>query len=254
MEREMNYIGSKIVTRPIGVVIASTIGIALGITSTIQTVFSLFLIPIATEFDTTRSSVSAVLLLIAFANALIYPLIGRLADQLGARIIILSGLVLFSVSVALTSQVQSLMHLYIAYSMIGISGSVLGPILFTKIISGWFDRGRGLFLGIIGGVGNGVGSALMPIYVFMLLSSYGWRIAYQGIAMLILAVGFPILFCLLRDPPSGVSNPQAKAIANLDGLTFKESFQTKTFWWLLGSISACTGCLMAVFTHIIPIL
>ena len=98
----MNYIGSKIVTRPIGVVIASTIGIALGITSTIQTVFSLFLIPIATEFDTTRSSVSAVLLLIAFANALIYPLIGRLADQLGARIIILSGLVLFSVSVALT--------------------------------------------------------------------------------------------------------------------------------------------------------
>ena len=254
MEREMNYIGSKIVTRPFGVVIASTIGIALGITSTIQTVFSLFLIPIATEFDTTRSSVSAVLLLIAFANALIYPLIGRLADQLGARIIILSGLVLFSVSVALTSQVQSLMHLYIAYSMIGISGSVLGPILFTKIISGWFDRGRGLFLGIIGGVGNGVGSALMPIYVFMLLSSYGWRIAYQGIAMLILAVGFPILFCLLRDPPSGVSNPQAKAIANLDGLTFKESCQTKTFWWLLGSISACTGCLMAVFTHIIPIL
>ena len=145
--------GEGFLSRSTGVVFASTVGIALGLTSTVQTVFSLFLVPISNEFETSRSSVSAVLLLIALSNALIYPLIGRFADRFGARIIIMTGLLIFVLSVACASLVQSLIHLYAVYFMIGVSGSVLGPILFTKIIAGWFDNNRGFYLGVIGGVG-----------------------------------------------------------------------------------------------------
>lgn len=256
----MASFGEGFLSRSTGVVFASTVGIALGITSTVQTVFSLFLVPISLEFETSRSSVSAVLLLIALSNALIYPLIGRLADRFGARIIIMTGLFIFVISVACASLVKNLMHLYAVYTMIGLSGSVLGPILFTKIIAGWFDNSRGFYLGIIGGVGNGIGSALMPIYVFILMSDYGWRFAYQGIALLILFIGFPVLYILLRDPPDSTEASTDTEVSDAEstieptGLTLSQSRQTRIFWMLLLSISLCTGCLMAVFTHVIPIL
>ena len=256
----MASFGEGFLSRSTGVVFACTVGIALGLTSTVQTVFSLFLVPISNEFETSRSSVSAVLLLIALSNALVYPLIGRLADRFGARIIIMTGLLIFVLSVACASLVQSLIHLYVVYFMIGVSGSVLGPILFTKIIAGWFDNNRGFYLGVIGGVGNGIGSTLMPIFVFMLMSDHGWRFAYQGIALLILIIGFPVLYSLLRDPPDSIKALTDSKVSDAEdatdrtGLTLSQSRQTKTFWLLLVSISLCTGCLMAVFTHIIPIL
>ena len=256
----MASFGEGFLSRSTGVVFACTVGIALGLTSTVQTVFSLFLVPISNEFETSRSSVSAVLLLIALSNALVYPLIGRLADRFGARIIIMTGLLIFVLSVACASLVKSLIHLYVVYFMIGVSGSVLGPILFTKIIAGWFDNNRGFYLGVIGGVGNGIGSTLMPIFVFMLMSDHGWRFAYQGIALLILIIGFPVLYSLLRDPPDSIKALTDSKVSDAEdttdrtGLTLSQSRQTKTFWLLLVSISLCTGCLMAVFTHIIPIL
>jgi MFS family permease len=253
---------SFLVSRQAGVVMASTVGIAVGITSTVSTVFSLFLVPISTEFNVPRASVSAVLILIGVANALVYPVIGRLADRSGARVIVLSGLLLFVISIALASMVEGLFQLYVVYALIGLSGSVLGPILFTKIIAGWFDRSRGFFMGVIGGVGNGVGSAIMPVYVFMLISDYGWRVAYQGVAGLVFTIGFPVVFFLLRDPPA-VSTTQKPsrghresmlAEKELPGLTFLQARATVPFWLLLISISLCSGCLLAVFIHIIPVL
>jgi MFS family permease len=253
-EKNMTKIPSRLFSRPSAVVVASTIGISLGITSTVSTVFSLFLVPISTEFGAARSSVSVVLVLIAIANALMFPIIGRLADRYSARLIIVWGLLFFVLSIGSVSKVQSLTDLYIAYSVIGITGSVLGPILFSKIIAGWFDKNRGLFLGVIGGVGNGVGSALMPIYVFILMSNVGWRGAYQGIAALIFILGVPTVIFLLRDPPKKALSSQRNQPKKLHGFTLREARATPTFWWVLVSISLYSGCLLGVFIHVIPIL
>ena len=84
-----------------------------------------------------------------------YPLVGKLADRIGARLILVNGIVLFSASLFLTSKIENVLQLYLVYGLMGMSGSVLGPILFTKIIAGWFDAKRGFFLGFVGGVGNG---------------------------------------------------------------------------------------------------
>ena len=195
-----------VLSPPVGVVAASSIGVTLGLTSTVTTVFSLFLVPLSEEFGVPRASVSMVLLIVALANALVYPIVGRLGDLVGARRVILIGLMIFVVSLAATSRVQNLTQLYVAYAVMGISGSVLGPILFTKIIAGWFEQTRGFFLGFVGGVGNGVGSTLMPIYVLMVMSDGGWRSAYQGLSLIVLVLGVPFIFFLLRDPPHADQN------------------------------------------------
>ncbi len=251
----------KVFTRRGGIVFASVMGTFVNPTPTVNTVFSLFLIPIATEFHWPRSSVSAALLVVAVTSALSYPLIGRLADRYGVRPIVLIGNVLFAASVALLAFTRdSHVQFYLTYALVGMTGATLGPILFTKVIAGWFDETRGFFLGVMGGVGNGAGATFMPIYVHWLITAYGWRGAYAGIGLAIFVIGFPILLALLRDPPqdkASVSAPKAAAAEAArpeEGLTLDEAWRTGTFWMILIAIALGAGSVTAVFTHVVPIL
>ncbi len=247
----------KLFSRPAGVVFASTIGTAIGITSTIVAILGLVLVPIADEFNLPRSSISLVFFILAICSALIYPVIGTLADKYGARVVILTGHLLFVASLFGVSLARNISEFYLAFVFIGLSGSVLGPILFTKIIAGWFDRFRGFFLGIISGVGYGVGSTLMPIFAVLVLSGHDWRTTYQAIALLVLVIGFPALFFFLRNPPDPLppkTHMRLKGVAEIPGLTLGQAVKTRAFWMVMLAIAICSGCMLAVFTHIVPIL
>lgn len=246
---------SKLFTRPTGVVFACTVGNAVSVTPMVYTVFGLFLIPISSEFDWSRAAVSFVLFIIAVAGAISYPIVGRLIDRYGARPVILTGNVLFAASVASVSLVEaSRFQFYFVYALIGISAAIPSSVMFTKVIAGWFDRRRGLFLGIAGGLGNGVGAALSPLFVFALISSYGWRAGFQGIGAAIILVGFPVLYLLLRDPPRDVSRSATEHLEKTAGLTLAEALKTPTFWIILAAIALGAGCMTAIFAHVVPML
>ena len=242
-------------TRPAGVVVACTVGNGVSVTPMVYTVFGLFLIPISTEFDWSRSAVSFVLFIIAIAGAISYPIVGRLIDRYGARPVILTGNVLFAVSVASVSLVEaSRAQFYTAYALIGISAAIPSSVMFTKVIAGWFDQRRGLFLGIAGGLGNGIGAALSPLFVYALISSYGWRAGFQGIGAAIILIGFPVLYLLLRDPPRDVSRSAAEHLEKTAGLSLTEALKTSTFWIILAAIALGAGCMTAIFAHVVPML
>jgi len=246
---------SKLFTRPTGVVFACTVGNAVSVTPMVYTVFGLFLIPISSEFDWSRAAVSFVLFIIAVTGAISYPIVGRLIDRYGARPVILTGNVLFAASVASVSLVEaSRFQFYFVYALIGISAAIPSSVMFTKVIAGWFDRRRGLFLGIAGGLGNGVGAALSPLFVFALISSYGWRAGFQGIGAAIILIGFPVLYLLLRDPPRDVSRSAAEHLEKTAGLTLAEALKTPTFWIILAAIALGAGCMTAIFAHVVPML
>ena len=246
---------SKLFTRPAGVVFACTVGNAVSVTPMVYTVFGLFLIPISSEFGWSRAAVSFVLFIIAIAGAISYPIVGRLIDRYGARPVILTGNVLFAASVASVSLVEaSRFQFYFVYALIGISAAIPSSVMFTKVIAGWFDRRRGLFLGIAGGLGNGVGAALSPLFVFALISSYGWRAGFQGIGATIILIGFPVLYLLLRDPPRDVSRSAAEHLEKTAGLSLAEALKTPTFWIILAAIALGAGCMTAIFAHVVPML
>ena len=177
----------------------------------VYTVFGLFLIPLTTEFNWSRGGVSFVLTIISVASAIGYPVVGRLIDRHGARRIILAGNILFAASIASVSLIgASLLHLYLAYALVGLTAAIPSSAMFTKVIASWFDRNRGLFLGIVGGFGNGVGAAFSPVLAHLLISAFGWRGGFQGIALTVLAIGFPVLFLLLWDPPKSTDKQPDK--------------------------------------------
>jgi MFS family permease len=238
-----------------GVVIACTVGNGVSITPMVYTVFGLFLLPLSSEFGWPRSSISFVLLIVAVAGALGYPIVGRLIDRYGARKVILPGIVAFAASVAGVALIGgSRAELYLAYAFVGVAGTIPSGVTFTKVIAGWFDRNRGLFLGIVGGLGNGVGAALSPLFAHALIAAHGWRVGYLGLGAVILALGFPVLFFLLHDPPSSASRSADDRAAQTDGMTLQQARAGSTFWLILVAIALGAGCMTAVFAHVVPML
>jgi len=245
------HMSGRVLSKPAGVIAACTVGNAVGVTPMVYTVFSLFLIPISTEFGWPRSAVSIVLLFIAIAGALSYPVIGRLIDRHGGRRIILAGNLLFAASVAAVALTPANRWLfYSVFFVLGVTAAIPSPAMFTKVIAGWFDRSRGFALGFVGGVGNGTGAAISPVFAAYLLGEFGWRGAHLGIAAAIVIVGFPVLFWLLRDPPDA----RITAANQTEGLSLSEARETLEFWLILTAIALGAGCMTAVFAHVIPML
>jgi MFS family permease len=246
-------------TRPsspaLGVAFACTVGTAVSMTPMVYTVFGLFLIPLTTQFNWPRSSVSFVLLIVAVAGALGYPIVGRLIDRHGARAVLLGGILLFAAAVASVALIgDSRAELYAAYAFIGIAGTIPSGVTFTKVIAGWFDENRGLFLGIVGGLGNGVGAAISPLFVQAVIARHGWRGGYLGIGAVVLAIGFPVLLLWLRDPPSAAAPSVDDAVTGDDDMTLQQARSTPTFWIILIAIALGAGSMTALFAHVVPML
>jgi MFS family permease len=247
-------------SRAVGVAFACTVGTAVSMTPMVYTVFGLFLIPLTTEFNWTRSSVSFVLLIVAVASALGYPVVGRLIDRHGARAVLLWGILLFAAAVASVALIgNSRAELYAAYAFIGIAGTIPSGVTFTKVIAGWFDHNRGLFLGIVGGLGNGLGAAISPLLVQAIIARHGWRGGYLGIGAVVLAIGFPVLLLLLRDapanaPPAGAAPSTNGSAVRDDDMTLQQARSTSTFWIIMIAIALGAGCMTALFAHVVPML
>lgn len=239
-----------------GVVLACTVGNAVSITPMVFTVFGLFLLPISAEFNWPRSAISLVLLIISITGALSNPIVGLLVDRFGARVVTLIGNLVFAASIAGVSLIgPHRLELYAAYALIGITGTLPSSITFTKIIAGWFDRNRGLFLGVTGGLGNGVGAALSPLLVEALITHHGWRVGYQGVGVVTAAIGFPILFAWLRDPiPAAGAEAAGTDSGQADDMTLSQARKTGKFWIILIAVALGAGCMTAVFAHVVPML
>ncbi|MEM6683689.1 MAG: MFS transporter [Pseudomonadota bacterium] len=233
------------------VLAACTVGNGISSTVMVYTVFGLFLIPISTEFDWPRSVVSSVLLILAVMGAIAYPFIGRTIDRYGPRKVLIPGLIAYGTSVALISTTTAnVVHFYAIFAMLGVAAAIPSSAMLTKVIAGWFEKGRGFALGFAGGGGNGVGAAISPIFTAALIAQFGWRGAFVGIACIILALGLPTFLLLLRDPPQHSHGENAVG----EGMTLQETLKTPTFWILLAATATGAGCMTAVFAHVVPIL
>lgn len=241
-----------------GAVVACTLTTAIGLTPTVHTVFGSFLVPIATDFGWPRATVSFALVLVAITHAFSSLAIGRMADLYGCRRVMIPGLVLFAAAVAALGLNQGVRwQFYGLYAFIGIVGSVAGQVLMTKLVAGWFDRSRGLFLGIVGGIGNGAGATAMPFYVQYLIQDQGWRAGYFGVGAAIAILSIPAVLFLLRDPPRqapGQQDGEATDHADEAGTPWRAALRTPTFWLILVAIGAGAGGMTGAFTHVVPIM
>ena len=147
------------------IVFACAVGMALSAPTFLIYSFGVFIGPLTEGLQTGRGAVSLALTIGLLGNLVAGPLIGVLSDRYGARRMILIGVVALALVLAGFSFIQTVLHLYIAAVLMVFLGAGTGPITYTKIISAWFNKRRGLALGIalVGiGIGGGPGAGGQP--------------------------------------------------------------------------------------------
>src|SRR5204862_7210785 len=128
--------------------------------------------------------------------------VGRLCDRLGARRVILPGLVLLGLMLLSARAIGSrIWELYLFYAALGVVGPATTSVPYALVVSRWFDRRRGLALGGMM-IGLGLGAIAMPVVAQRLIASFGWRHAFAIVGCAMLTVPIPIVGIFLRDAPA----------------------------------------------------
>src|SRR5260370_13352108 len=115
------------------------------------------------------------------------------------------------------------------------------PVPYGVVISHWFDRHRGLALGM-SMMGIGIGSIVVPILAQRLITMFGWRMAFAIFGAAVLLLPLPVIAALLQnDPrqrglePDGDERVQVSPLPPQDkqGLTWHEIWHSPTFWIMI---------------------
>src|SRR6202007_2496785 len=97
---------------------------------------------------------------------------------------------------------HSLLIFTLMFAFAEAASAIQTPIGYAKAIAAWFDRRRGLALGIAMG-GVGLGGFVMPQLAEALIERFTWRGAYLGLALLTAVVALPAVALWIREPRPG---------------------------------------------------
>src|SRR6267142_4201883 len=117
--------------------------------------FGVFIGPLESEFGWTRASLGAAIALCALLSAITLPFVGLLMDKFGVRRPTAIAICLFAVNVAVIGQSATLPMFIALTALAGATGAAQSPIGYVKSVAGYFDRRRGLAIGIaMSGIGR----------------------------------------------------------------------------------------------------
>lgn len=179
--------------------------------------FSIFQVAILREFDWSRARVAIALAIHLALGGLASPFAGGLIDRFGPRRVMPIGAVVTAVALMLMSRSASPLDLYVAFGVMAAAGSSLLQIVpLTTLISNWFERHRGLAIGIVS-AGSGAGQlALLPLMRY-LIDRIGWRHTYLAFGVAILIVPTVLIRLFLYARPEDRRAEATDELAPLSG-------------------------------------
>jgi MFS family permease len=242
------------------VVFASVCGLVVGTGAIMIFSFGVFLKPVGEELGVSRGDLSGALFVGTWPAAFACLIVGWLIDRLGARRVMIPGLLLFALSVAGLGLMQAhpLILIYGLYCLVGFFGGVQTPIPYAAVLSRWFDRERGLALGIAT-AGVGLGVWLVPQLAALLIGRFGWREAYFGLAVSVLVLAWVPVAIFLRDPPWLHESPAARRApaawaAAMPGTDARAALMSWRFWALALAFFLGVLAINGTIVHVVPLL
>jgi MFS family permease len=218
--------------------------------------FSVFLKPLMVVFHAGRAAISLGYTLKLLTGAAAAPLFGWLIDRFGPRKVILLGTALFGLTLLANRFVcGGVWQLYLFYVLLGLTLHSTGPIPYSSVVSHWFDRRRGLALGLMM-LGIGLGAVVVPSLVQQLISRWGWHAAYTILGCVVLLIPTPVVAATLRETPQqmGLQVDGVVAATAEDGDRARSDFsaaearRTRGFWVMLAAFALVSlstqGCLV----------
>jgi MFS family permease len=230
------------------IVFASLIGNIVGPGPAVIFTVNVFMVPVTSALGWSRGLFSSGLLASALVAPIMTPLFGHLLDRFGIHRVALPttflyGLALCSFALLTPDHVWPL---YFMFACASGFGACMGPIVYSKSITAWFDRERGLALGIAT-CGVGLGTLLLPVLAQRVIATYGWRPAYVVVGIVTWLLSFSMIALFVREPPGHFEHMRAARTTALPygpqplGISTRAAITGTRQFWLLAAIFLMEG-------------
>lgn len=199
--------------------------------------FSLFVKSLQTDFGWGRGQIMGAYTVLSILAGLASFPIGKIVDQHGGQKVISAGALLTGAGFILLSRIDQLWQFYALYIVIGFGIAAFGHVSASTVVSSWFDRGRGLIIGIMStGIGLG-GFALAPLFGGYLIPNLGWRLSYLILGVLTCVVLVPSSLLVMKKRPAGdghADSPHGSSASQMQPrrLSPRIVLATLVFWLL----------------------
>jgi len=246
-----------------GVVLTAAIGLLFGYAPIFVFSFGVFVQSFVEEFHSNRTHISLAFTLASLMVSVGSPLAGRLVDRFGARRVLLPSIGILGLLLICFKFVStSVWQLYALFLSLGFFGSVTNPVAYCKVVSKWFDKRRGLALGLTM-LGLGLGAVVMPPIAQRLITWVGWRSSYEILGVVVLVASIPVVGLFLENSPSdmgllpdGGTNPRAQSSEGMvdEGVPGSAARTSSTFWLIACAFSLAGGAAQACVIHLVSML
>lgn len=229
--------------------IAGFAAITLAMTAPGQTVgVSVFVDPMIADLGVSRSEISIAYFVGTLTGAAALPSVGRWIDRAGVRRVMLIIGVAFGAVLVGMAGVRGIVALTAGFVGIRLLGQGSVSLTSTTAVALWFDRFRGLAIGLSNAVGGGLMS-LAPILLGVAIARFDWRIAWVLAGVTVWLIVVPIARWGLRNNPAEIGQrldgtpvtddtPGADDDATQRGWTRTEAVRTLMFWAVTGAVAA----------------
>ena len=217
--------------------------------------------PMTEHFNATHAQVVGALTVAAMLGALVSPLIGRIVDRYGARVVIPACLLCFGLALILTSRITALWQFYIFYSLgMGLAQSGVLFVGGQAVAANWFIRKRGIAFATLFAATSATGIVFTQI-AQEIIDWRDWQTVWLTMGLATILIPAPLAWLVIKrrpedmglrpdgdrepnpNPPSrgesSESSPESSretrnppAGASDVSWTLREATKTGTFWLL----------------------
>ena len=221
----------------------------------------LFAEPLARDYGWSRTEISVAVSVMMLSTALTLPIAGKLVDRYGPKRVLVPSLLLLAACLAAMPLVTAYWQFIAVYLGMGTIAVGTNSVPYMRILASWFDRSRGLAIGIAGS-GTGLGFAYVPLVTEMFVTRFGWQGGYLGLALILIVITLPLVVFVLRERPEDMgltvdggsrAHEDEESRAEI-GMTIGEALHTRDFWVLAGIFVGLAFVLYGLIPHLVPML
>ena len=232
--------------------ITAFIGVALGFAALTSHTFGAFMLPVTEAFGWTRAQFSLAQTIVAIIAGISGPFVGRFVDRYGPRAIAAISIVACSVGFGLISLMTGSLFLFLGLiALTALVGAGTSIITYITLVNLWFDRARGLAIGIIMS-GSGVCAIIAPKLIIPYIAAQGWRAGYRAVAVAMI-LSLPLIMIGADRPRRRMEEPGQVSV-DLPGVSAREALGTGLFWRQAMAFALMGFALGGLYAHLVPLL
>ncbi len=178
-----------------------------------QSVMNVSISQLVADFDTTVTTIQAVITLYCLVMAMLMLTGGKIGDIIGRRRAFVIGLVIYACGSAITAVSQSVAMLTFGWSILeGIGAALVLPAMAALIAGNFEGKERKAAYAVIGGVA-GAGIAIGPILGGWATTELSWRVVFLGEVVIVL--GILAMTHLVKDAPRSGPKPKLDIVGSV---------------------------------------